>query len=393
MNRMHTKQGLVRFTLFIFSLWFSALAESLIICGSCGTEGAQGARYCSHCGGSLGGAAASESTAPAAPQAAPPKSLQNLAEIAGKAAQECVLAGRKQHQTGRPDVARMLYINALSIAGIDPAVLTPAQGDALQKEMRACEDTLSKIRVECPVCQGSGRRTMSVTGLGGSPNGGQATSVSSGIRCDACGGSGKRVRRRTVGERKAAQGQGTQAAEQVFRSLGLVQEGHAWIPQELVPQLDLVQRCRLRRAAAAPCQECQGFGLADCNKCGSTGFVPCKAKGCTHGMMEDAPLNSLDSKAVAIKSRKPCPMCKGTSQVVCTSCTGRGALTCPKCEGQGRRSLCNTCGGEGIGVCTLCRGTGEAKNQNRNAPAAKCPSCEGTGKAFCKSCHGECYGK
>lgn len=373
-------------------------AESLVICGSCGTEASGGAKFCSHCGAALSGTSGTDAPAvepapsPANPAAPAAASSVDIAAIGGKAAQDCVLAGRKQVQANRPDIARVLYMNALAIAGIDPAVLSPAQGEKLQEEIHVCDEKLSMIRAECPACQGSGRRSLQVTSLGGSTAASQTTSVSSGIRCASCNGTGKTMRRRTVGERKTALGQGTQAAETTLRSLGFVQEGNAWIPQELVPALDLAQRCRLRRAAAAPCPDCQGFGLTDCRKCGATGYIPCKAKGCENGWIVDEPLNQLDSKSVALKARKPCPMCKGTALVPCPGCSGRGALTCSKCEGTGRRSLCHACGGEGSGPCPTCRGSGTAKTTAKSDPAP-CPTCNGTGKSFCKTCHGEGYGR
>ena len=375
--------------LLVVVLGIAVLADGLVICGSGGREAAPGDKVCSHCHAPL-----PEAVAAVEPVAPKPLGTMEapVAEIARKAAQNCVLAGRRQSQAGRPDVAKILYANALAIAGLDPSVLTPAQGETLLKELGECDSLLSKVRAECPACQGTGRRSMQVSSLGGSTSAGQTTSVSSGIRCDVCGGTGKRLRRRTVGERKAALGQGTQAAETAFRSLGFVQEGNAWIPQELVPQLDIVQRCRLRRAAAAPCSVCQGFGQVDCKKCGATGYVPCKAKGCENGMIVDEPLNSLDSKSTAIKTRKPCPVCKGSAQVPCQTCSGLGAQTCTKCEGSGRRPLCNSCGGEGLGPCASCRGTGETRATAKVA-AAPCPTCNGTGKGFCKSCHGEGYGK
>ena len=391
MNVSRIPSSTPRWSVFVVALAvaFVALAQAPVICGSCGREAVAGETVCSHCQAPLPVAAATA----AAPAAKPAGALDSsVAELARKAAQDCVLAGRRQHQSGRPDVAKVLYANALSIAGLDPSVLTPAQGEKLQEELRECDGVLSTIRAECPACQGTGRRSLQVTSLGGGSTGAQTSAVSSGIRCDVCGGTGKRLRRRTVGERKTALGQGAQAAETAFRALGFVQEGNAWIPQELVPLLDIVQRCRLRRAAAAPCSSCQGFGLVDCKKCGSTGYVPCKAKGCENGWIIDEPLNRLDSKSAAIKTRKPCPVCKGTAQVPCQTCAGRGAQTCTKCEGSGRRGLCNSCGGEGIAACAACRGTGETRATSK-AAATPCPVCNGTGKGFCKTCHGDGYGR
>lgn len=374
----------------------AVLAEALVICSSCGTEAAPGARFCAHCGAALAGAAPAAPVSAAAPVGAPvgarapAASAADLAVIGRKAAQECVQAARSHLKDGRADVAKALYANALAIAGIDPGVLTPAQGEKLQEEARMCDQQLSMIRAECPVCQGSGRKSLSVTSLGGSTAGAQTSTVASGIRCNACGGTGKTLRRRTVGERKAALGLGTRQAETTFRSLGFIQEGNAWIPQELVPALTLELRCRLRRAAAAPCPDCQGFGLTDCRKCGSTGYTPCKARGCVNGWVTEDPVNSLDSKSVALKKRVACPVCGGTAKVACETCSGRGAQTCSKCQGSGRRNLCNACGGEGTGPCPTCHGTGETKATAKEA-AAPCPACGGTGRGFCKSCHGDGY--
>lgn len=382
-----------RIAIVFFALVLRAAADALVICGSCGTEAAAGARFCSHCGAALAVVSAPEPEPAPGAATTPAAGAADGADIAALgtgAVRECVLAARKQFQEGRPDVARVLYRDALAIAGVDPGILPPAQGERLQQETDACDERLSSVLAECTACHGTGRRSLQATGLGGSAVSGSAASVSSGIRCEACGGTGKRQRRRTVGERKTALGQGTQAAETVFRSLRFVQEGNAWIPQSLAPLLSLEQRCRLRRAAALPCPDCQGFGLADCRTCGATGTVPCKAKGCDNGWILSDPTSTLDSKAAAIKTRKPCPTCGGTAQVTCSACAGRGAQTCRKCEGSGRRTVCHTCGGDGTGQCASCRGTGTTRSGKTDVP---CTACGGTGRGFCRTCHGEGYGR
>ena len=381
-----------------------ALAEDLLICPACRREAPPGSMFCPKCGAAIDSPSApapEPAPSPAAPLPAAPSAspahvaapLPSGADV-GKAAADgvvaCARAGMSQLKDGHPEIAHVLFDNALALASLHPDALTPEQGAKLLEETRRCDDLLSRILGDCPACQGSGRASMTATSLGGSAGSTQST-IASGIACRACNGSGRAARRRTIAERKAAQAAGRNAAETTFRALGFAQDGQAWVPQPLLPLLDTRLRCRLRHAAAAPCTQCQGFGLDDCRKCGATGYVPCKAKGCQEGWIVEDALNTLDSKSAALKKRKPCPVCNGSAKVPCASCQGRGAQTCARCNGSGQRAACATCGGDGFATCRVCDGSGKAKARGRADAAADtpCAACEGTGIVFCRSCHGD----
>ena len=388
-----------------FLLWMilpilvvAAVAEELLICPACRREAPPGSSFCPKCGTSLGGAAAPspESSALPAPSAALPAAVQppakSDASVAADAAagiRDCVQAGRRQFADGHPEVARVLFGNALALAGLGPDVLTPDQGRALLAESQNCDARLATVVAECPVCRGSGKMSMNVTSLGSSRAAATTTAVSSGAPCRTCGGTGKTHRRRTVAEGKTSQGVGQKAAETVFRSMGFLQEGNAWIPQSIAPRLDIVQRCRLRNAAAAPCAQCGGFGREDCRKCGATGYVPCKAKGCQGGWVIEDAINGLDSKSATLKTRKACPECGGSAMIPCTDCQGRGSKPCPRCNGSGQRGVCSACGGEGRESCRACGGTGHPKGRPGQDAAGDCAVCSGAGTVFCRSCHGD----
>lgn len=427
---MHTDLRLSRPVLPIITTLFAAvftavvMAEELLICPACRREAPPGAQFCPRCGTAIATSTApsvpvSPTTpegpgdAPAAPgsaltpssnASATPSSMPvaapgpsgafsaTLAAEAVKGASEaalaCARAGREQFAAGQPETARLLYANALAIASLDAGVLTPEQGHRILAEIRRCDDRLASILAECQICHGSGRASMQVTSLAG-PAGVSQSSVSSTVRCQACGGSGRSVRRRTIAERKTSQGLGAKTAEAVFRSLSLVPEGGAWVPPAILPALDIRQRSRLRNAAADPCRQCRGLGLADCRKCGSTGQAPCKAKGCQNGWIVEESVNQLDSKSASIKRRIPCPDCGGSAHVPCAECQGRGTLVCTACGGSGERGPCPSCGGEGVAACHACGGTGRDRKSPRDQADAPCRVCGGTGLDFCRACHGD----
>ena len=387
----------------------AAFAEDLLICPACRREAPAGANFCPKCGANLGDAAAATGAAPSAQPTAPapapteaaplpspatpapsaPVSDTAMAEAATAGIRDCVVAGRKQFADGHPEVARLLFGNALALASLGSGLLTAEQGEALLKETQRCDTRLSSILAECTVCRGTGRMSMNVTSLGSSTTSATQTSVASGVRCRTCNGTGKALRRRTVAERKTAQGVAGKSSETVYRSMGFVQEGNALVPQAIAPLLDIAQRCRLRNAAATPCAQCGGFGQEDCRKCGATGYVPCKAKGCQNGWVVEDALNSLDSKSAAIKTRKACPECGGSAMIPCTACQGRGAQPCTRCNGSGQRGICTSCGGDGYAACRACNGTGHARGKAGRDAEADCPVCGGTGTSFCNSCHGD----
>ena len=394
-----------RFRLLPFlALPLLAFAQDLLICPACRREAPPGSMFCPKCGASISGGTAAPAPSPApvsapeptavatapAPSPAPSAASADVGKAAAEGVRACAQAGMQQLKEGHPEVAHVLFDNALALASLHPDALTPEQGKALLEETRRCDEQLSRILGECPSCQGSGRASMNFNSLGGSAGSTQST-IASGIRCRTCGGSGRTMRRRTIAERKTAQASGQNAAETTFRALGFTQEGNAWVPQPLAPLLDIRLRCRLRHAAASPCGQCRGFGLEDCRKCGATGYVPCKAKGCEGGFVVEDALNTLDSKSAGIKKRKPCPECGGTAKVACTSCQGRGAQTCTRCNGSGKRAVCATCGGDGYAACRTCDGSGKAKARSRaDAPTDEpCAVCDGSGIVFCRSCHGD----
>lgn len=394
-----------------FALPLLALAEDLLICPACRREAPSGSMFCPKCGTAIAGGTTAPSPVPNPPAAPEPAAVAKLPVVSpaplptpaaavparsdiGPAAAEgvriCAREGMQQLKDGHPEIAHVLLDNALALASLHPDALTPEQGKTLLEGTRRCDEQLSRILGECPSCQGSGRASMNLTSLGGSAGATQSTMASS-IRCRACGGSGRVMRRRTVAERKTAQAAGESAAETVFRTLGFTQEGNAWVPQSLAPLLDIRLRCRLRHAAASPCAQCRGFGGEDCRKCGATGYVPCKAKGCQEGFITEEATNTLDSKAAAIKKRKPCPECGGTAKVPCATCQGRGMQTCTRCNGSGKRAVCATCGGDGYSPCRTCDGSGKAKARGRAdaSPDTPCAVCDGSGLVFCRSCHGD----
>lgn len=366
------------------TLWLRALT----ICPQCAHEQADAANFCTHCGAALraggispvrpqeGGPAGTAGDVPSGSPAG--TSSGPLADLVSGAVVADVQLGREWLASGRPDVARAVFANALAVSAADPTALTPQQGERLLAELRQCEQLMTQASVPCPTCQGTGKRSLRFESLTGET----ATMTAGGQACPACNGSGSVRRNRSADDMKYVVGQARQQAEQALRSRGRVPVGGAWVPVGLVPLLDDATGARLRKAAAPPCVACQGLGRTDCKKCGNTGFVPCTAKGCDQGWVVREELNQLDERT-ALKRRERCAACGGSARVACPDCHGVGSLTCKACNGTGKAPACTACGGEGLAPCRACRGEGKKRD------GSVCAECGGDGVALCPSCRGD----
>ncbi len=364
----------------------SVLLRALTICGQCGHEQPGRANFCTHCGAAVrmteGGSSRDEPVAaPVAEEEAPVRPVgpdDKPLELVRDAVLQDVNLGRELLAEGRAEVARAVLANALALSAVEPAALSTAQGEQLMIEIRQCEQQLVQATMACPACQGSGRRSLRFETLTGESHAVAAT----GGQCLTCRGSGQIRRNRSIDDLKFLLGQAARQSEQALRARGRVPVGGAWIPPALQPLLTVESEARLRRAAAAPCTECQGIGRADCRRCGNTGFTPCTARGCEQGLTVRQDLNVLDSRS-AIRRRETCGTCGGSARVPCTDCRGAGALTCRVCNGDGKRPNCPRCAGDGLAECRTCRGSGLLRD---NTP---CGDCEGGGRALCPVCRGD----
>lgn len=364
--------------------------RALTVCPQCAHEQADSANFCTHCGAALRTgvgtgvqAAASAATAPPAVGGGDPGNAPAASDADALVAQvlvEDVKLGRELVAAGRPEVARAVFGNALAVSAVSPTAMTPAQGEQLMGEVRRCEQLLTQASVACAACEGTGKRALRLDSLTGDAGSVAAT----GQNCITCRGTGQTQRTRSADDLKFVLGQARQQADLALRSRSRVPVGGAWIPAALRTLLTDETETRLRHAAAAPCDACQGIGRTDCAACGNTGFVACKAKGCAQGWVVKDALNKLDN-VTALKRRERCAQCGGSARVACAACHGVGAVTCKTCSGSGKRAVCTACGGNGTGTCRACRGEGKKRD------GTPCGECGGDGVALCPTCRGDGY--
>lgn len=379
--------------------WFIALlcivgslAWGLTICSQCAHEQPDTANFCTHCGARLAAGetqktdvagekeeVAQENKAAAA-DGDGDVAEHELLTIIRAATRDDVLLGREYLEKGRPDVARALLLNALALNAVAPEALTVEQGEHIMQEISQCEQKMSLGNAACQDCNGSGKRIIRFSQLTSD----EETSMSTGQTCPTCQGTGRVRKTRSVNDMKYVLGQARQQMEQALSARGRVTLGGAWVPSELPGLLDQNAEARLRHAAAAPCQACQGLGRTDCNRCNNLGTITCTARGCNQGMVIREELRRPGTRT-EVRRREPCTVCAGTARVECPRCQGAGSITCSSCQGTGKRPLCSACGGDGVSTCRNCRGTGKLRN------GADCVQCGGGGVARCPTCRGDGY--
>ncbi len=182
-----------------------------------------------------------------------------------------------------------------------------------------------------------------------------------------------------IREARAAMARSRKAYELLQKARRYVPVGNTWLPVHDEAKLSMKQRVLLRRAQAAPCGTCLGFGKVVCSKCKGTGRVECP-NGCKKGWVQIEAMDGLNGKARMKEVR--CPTCLGYSRVNCGECLGGGAIVCETCKGLGERAQCSECGGEGMSACRRCNGSGLYKE-------GKCTYCGGKGQILCRECKGD----
>ena len=355
----------------------------LNICRQCGHESAENASFCSHCGTKTGAARAPD--APDAPETPATgrldaKQQQKQFELAEKAIAEDMAKGRELGGRHREDVAVFLFLNALAIHTVatekapDQAL---ERGDWLVKAVKACEGRLRYTTAACPMCQGSGRRSVSMQGMDGT----SVVREVAGQSCPRCKGARTIRTMRSVEQLMVVLGQGRREYERTQLAQGRLAVGESWLPKALAESLDVRQQARVCSASALPCKSCLGFGRLECSTCHGERTQPCRHRGCKGGHVEIKPTNVLNERT-ALTRRVKCPQCGGTTRVMCQSCDGHGTTACKSCKGSGERDACSRCGGEGLAACRRCRGAGEYNG-------AECPECHGEKVVLCSTCHGD----
>lgn len=352
----------------------SLAAAALVICPKCGFEGGEGATTCAHCGAAL---PAARPAAPA-PASEPSSSTGSVSEQA-LAALRLDLRLANENVVSRTELAYAFYQNALALSRLvkREGSVSAEAGRVLAENVERSRAALTQASRPCPVCQGSGKRSLRFQHLGNEKN----AAVAEGLTCNSCGGKGMVRAGRSADELRVLIAQGRRDFDQREQALGRVARGRAWLPSELANRLDVRTEALVRSAVPTPCSDCMGIGLQDCGRCKGAGRIKC-TNGCQDGWVIRKENNNLSAKVV-LNRREPCSVCQGSGQISCPDCRGAGATPCRTCHGTGLGAACADCGGAGWQPCPTCHGSGQTGDDKT------CSDCQGRHERLCLKCHGE----
>jgi hypothetical protein len=362
-------------TWIVFLAFCSLLLAGSIICPKCGFENGDERAACVHCAAELPKRAAGsgESVQSAGAVSALAGKLRFLEAVVV----EQELAEAQPYLEKKLDVARLFLINAQALEMLADPSQASTRPEQIERLIKRCEQGTGRVRIKCPVCQGSGQRQFTTSSLRGE----QTTREALGQPCTECAGSGYVTRNASfedVRYRKARAADEYRLAQQARK---YVPVGDAWVPQDLETKLTVRQQAKIRRITASPCASCAGLGRLDCPECRSTGRAKCPNRGCVNGKIK---VDLKDSRLIKLKEKaeQVCSVCAGTGFVNCGECGGRGSVLCSKCGGSGQRPPCIRCAGQGCATCDECKGAGQGKK-------GICDRCGGEGALICTTCRGD----
>jgi len=353
----------------VFAVVLVALAAlpawAIRICSRCSYEVPDGSANCTHCGAEVP-IASSGSTAKPATDA--PAGVVT-ADLVEKEIEE----GSRQLRDGAPDVAAALFRNAVALDLLTAQDSGSDRGERLRQLLQSCVGKGATVKVPCRECGGTGKASLTMTGLDGGTVSRRTTSP-----CRSCSGSGFVLRNGTVTDVKAARAAAVKRYVALQQSRKRVPVGAAWVPVEMEASLRVRDTAVLKRATALPCDACLGLGAEDCSTCKGVGTRPCSK--CKQGWIVEKVKGGFGNENLTRKVR--CRTCGGTGREVCAGCLGRGNVPCQECKGTGERSVCSRCDGAGLFPCSKCGG----KKTVRGAP---CTACAGEGVVLCPACRGD----
>ena len=349
----------------------AVIAADLLICPQCGYEGGPGAALCSHCGAEL----PQPAPAPILGQAVPDPARHTEVFLDVEVVEAEMALGREHLQGADHEVARYFFRNAAALDMLTDPGVVDGRSDTILNMARRCEEMARAVQRPCPECGGSGKRMMRSVALNGEVEFREVP----GRRCGACGGKGQVVQAGTIDEMTFTRGRAVSRYTKLQQARKLVPVGGAWIPPEVEKGLSLRQSVLLKRATAAPCGDCVGFGRIDCAECGAAGMVACPQRDCKDGLIKVERVGQLVRGSIT--RRDKCKTCRGRSEIACPVCRGKGSVLCKACSGTGERPPCSRCSGQGFMPCSRCRATGAYKG-------VACNACGGEEEVVCRTCNG-----
>jgi len=330
------------------------------VCSQCGYELDGTANVCSHCGDAAADGPTETSGRTDRLGFLEPRVVEDETDLA-----------RQMLKKGDREVARYLLRNALALDLLTDPARAGERSKAILKTMRAAGGTGGEDERTCPICKGSGLRTVNRADPMAR---GQTVMEMYEASCPKCDGSGSITRSESLDERRFRMGRAWRRYTTLQQSRKFAAVGRAWLPADLKPRLTVRQVAVLKQTVAAACEECAGAGRLACKKCKSKGELKCANRGCVNGV--------INRKTSDQAAGEKCNVCGGSGTLACVDCGGSGDIVCKDCDGTGERSPCAKCGGEGVSECRRCKGTGEDRGET-------CLECAGEGVVQCSSCNGD----
>lgn len=362
------------------------LFGELRICVKCGYEAQSGALKCAHCSAELPPekVETEKDESPAVPETETGSGGYISVDFVKKEIEK----GQKALEQKNYALAVYFFKNAAALNYLAKPDSANRFAERIASLITNAQDKVRKVSRTCKACQGTGKATVYMRGLSKSGSdlsgeGSRKKIAATFKQCAVCGGTGSVLQNASIESLQGIYGRALGQYRTLQKTQRLTQTGEAWVDPEVAKLLTLEQEIMLRKAVAAPCEDCLGTGYQDCRKCEGIGKIKCNASGCMDGLVETESGGGLDGGTKLNRMQK-CSICYGKGYIICEECNGTGGKACKSCKGSGERDMCSKCGGEGLAKCRKCNGTGKDKDgpcvECNEKGIVRCPSCNGDGK-------------
>ena len=189
-------------------------------------------------------------------------------------------------RTGDVVVARLLFKNAMALDRITDPTVESKRADRIRRAIEQCDEAVCNVTGKCPLCNGTGNRTMVTVNMSGAT----VSQTVLGKSCLMCKGTGHVQKFATQDELKPELGVGAQRYNLIQQARKYASIGNAWLPMYLENKLSIKEVALLKGASASPCDNCLGFCFIACSNCKGVGKIRCPC--CNNGMMKTSGTNN-----------------------------------------------------------------------------------------------------
>ncbi|MBN1671299.1 MAG: hypothetical protein JXR37_09715 [Kiritimatiellae bacterium] len=369
-----------------------AALGAVLVCPKCGHEYEPGASVCPHCQAELPAAEPAAATAAdEAVVAEPAPAAGEEGQLEEETAAREFLTASQYYEKKEYWLAYFFGRNAMALNALVSEARRGARYGQLLRLVENCRAKLRHVQRTCPVCGGTGQKTVQMLSLDGTPSQQKVFGPS----CPCCMGDGYLRAWRSTSKIKLDQAKYLREYVHIQKRRGFEQLSDIWLPPPVKARLTVRSTVAMKKAFGSPCPACAGLGFSACTACGGAGKTKCSNPGCVGGEQVCPVCGGSGKERTTVRNTpltRVCPRCTGSGRVVCDTCRGKtwlpcdpckgtGKQLCTQCDGTGELPMCSRCEGQGLTTCSRCNGTGT----DQGAP---CPQCHGEGVVMCKSCQG-----